>query len=531
MSVAVLTKGDVMDQIKEILVQQFKAANASPFLFVGSGFSRRYLDLEDWGALLRRFTVGLKDYEFYFSSANGDLPTVASLIADDFHDFWWTSEEYKGSREKNKTKIRDRTSALRIEICAYLNSISVPVFNESPFAEEIAALAKLNVDGIITTNWDLLLEKMFPDYRVFVGQGELLFSNPQSIAEIYKIHGSSLRPSSLVLTSDDYAQFEKQNAYLAAKLITIFVEHPVVFIGYSLSDRNICVLLRSIVACLGAENLQKLRNNLIFIQRAKDANPSISNTFLTIEGTQLPITLVKTDDFTSIYEAIDEVKRKVPARILRLCKEQLYEIVKSTDPGQKISVVDIDDIEKKEDVEFVVGVGVSALSSAPAEVGYQGLTAVDLFKDLVDQDLGLDPEKVLASTIPSLSRNCKYLPIYKYLNQTNTPATQYLERHSELGSFLKRKPPDFASNLYSRQYVQSEREKSAVDLISTNPPEKAALFLPFLPPDRFDLDSVGQFLADNLEKVEASNSSYSTYFRKLGALFDFYKFGPQETGK
>lgn len=516
-----------MDQIKETLIEQFKAAGASPFLFVGSGFSRRYLGLEDWSALLRKFTVGLKDYEFYLSSANGDLPTVASMIAEDFHEYWWTSGDYQASREKNKAKIRDRTSALRLEICSYLNEISLPSFSESPYADEIGILSKLNVDGIITTNWDSFLDSLFPDYRVFVGQNELLFANPQSIAEIYKIHGSSNRPGSLVLTREDYTIFERQNAYLAAKLITLFVEHPIVFIGYSLSDRNISSLLGSIVTCLGESNLQKLRDNLIFVQRALDENASISNTFITIDGVQLPITLVKTDDFTSVYEAMDEVKRKVPARIMRLCKEQLYELVKSSDPCEKLGVIDIDDIEKKEDVEFVIGVGVTAaLSSAPSGIGYQGLTAVDLFKDLVEQDQELDPEKILSSTIPNLSKNCKYLPIYKYLRLAGVPFNEATKRHPDLKTFLGRKPVDFATKLYSRQYVQSEREKSAVEVISSNPPEKAALFLPFLPPAKFDLSAVQQFLAENIEKVEASKSTYSTYFRKLNALFDYYKYGP-----
>ncbi|WP_395794698.1 SIR2 family protein [Aquimonas sp.] len=319
--------------IKEALATKFKSAGAAPFLFIGSGFSRRYLGLEDWGSLLRRFTTGLKDYEFYFSSANADLPTVAKLIADDFHDFWWSAATYAASREKNKHKIRDRTSALRLEICAYLNSISVPEFSKSPYAQEIAVLSRLNVDGIITTNWDSFLESLFPDYKVFVGQGELLIANPQSIAEIYKIHGSATRPSTLVLTREDYDQFERQNAYLAAKIITLFVEHPIVFVGYSLSDSNILSLLRSIVACLGNESIQKLRDNLVFVERAQGEDPSIASTYLAIDKAQLPITLVKTDEFASVYEAIDAVRRKVPARILRLCKEQLYELVKSSDPA------------------------------------------------------------------------------------------------------------------------------------------------------------------------------------------------------
>ena len=95
---------------------------------------------------------------------------------------WWNSPAYEASRERNKAKVRDKTSALRIEISNYLNSISLSDLMASEYRKEIELLSKLNVDGIITTNWDLLLEKLFPDYKVYIGQSELLFSNPQSRA-------------------------------------------------------------------------------------------------------------------------------------------------------------------------------------------------------------------------------------------------------------------------------------------------------------------------------------------------------------
>jgi len=216
--------------IKDDLVEHFAGASSAPFLFLGSGSHRRYLGVEDWGSLLGRFSDGLMPYEYYLTSADSVLPRVASKLAADFHDYWWSAEAYKESREKNKSKAKDATSALRIEICNYL----VAATQAGPgveHADEIALLSKLNVDGIVTTNWDTLLEVLFPDYKVFVGQNELLFSNTQAIGEIYKIHGSATRPSSLVLTEEDYAGFHAANPYLAAKLITIFVEPPVVFIG------------------------------------------------------------------------------------------------------------------------------------------------------------------------------------------------------------------------------------------------------------------------------------------------------------
>lgn len=94
-------------------------------------------------------------------------------------------------------------------------------------------------------------------------------------------------------------------------LVTIFVEHPVIFMGYSLNDKNIISLLRAICACIGQDKLQQLNNNLIFVQRTPDGEQdSVSPTIIALETVQIPITLVKAGSFTGVYEAIGSTKRK-----------------------------------------------------------------------------------------------------------------------------------------------------------------------------------------------------------------------------
>ncbi|WP_341649082.1 SIR2 family protein [Thauera humireducens] len=297
--------------IKTKLEEIFKNRGAGPFLFVGSGFSRRYLGLEDWKGLLSRFCVAGRPFEYYLASANGDYPLAARLLAEDFNKHWWSSDEYKASVERYKGKIANVTSALRIEICSYLSTLDQSKAKSSEFAQEVELLSGLNVDGVITTNWDTFIEQLFPDYRKYIGQNELLFSNPQEIGEIYKIHGCSTLPESLVLTNEDYTQFNERNAYLAAKLITIFVEHPVVFLGYSLSDQNVSSLLRAISLCIGKENIEQLRQNLIFIQRqVGDEEASISDTYITIDGVQIPLVLVKSNDWTPILKRFGPPREK-----------------------------------------------------------------------------------------------------------------------------------------------------------------------------------------------------------------------------
>jgi hypothetical protein len=214
--------------VEQNLVSIFKSKGAGPFLFVGSGFSRRYLGLDDWKGLLSRFCLMGKPFEYYLASADGSYPVAARLIAQEFNTYWWSAPEYIESVALNSGKVVNSTSALRIEISRYLSKLGQGNAKASAFSEEVALLSTLNVDGIITTNWDPFLEQLYPDYKKYIGQEELLFSNPQEVAEIYKIHGCSTRPESLVLTSDDYVEFNLRNPYLAAKLMTIFVEHPIV---------------------------------------------------------------------------------------------------------------------------------------------------------------------------------------------------------------------------------------------------------------------------------------------------------------
>lgn len=67
---------------------------------------------------------------------------------------------------------------MRFEICDILTKAIQKPFNESQYLQEINLLSNLNVDGLITTNWDCFLEQLFPDYKVYTGQNELLFLTP-----------------------------------------------------------------------------------------------------------------------------------------------------------------------------------------------------------------------------------------------------------------------------------------------------------------------------------------------------------------
>lgn len=278
---------------------------ASPFLFIGSGFSRRYLGLEDWASLLARFCTRIRPFGYYSSKANGDLPLTASYMAQDYNEWWWSAEQNSEARSQSAGIVKAVSDALKLDISKYMSSFSLEDARKSEFSNEIAAFSEVAVDGVITTNWDFPLEELFPDYKVFVGQEELLFSNPQAIGEIYKIHGSASSPKTLILTEEDYAEFSSKNPYLAAKLVTIFVEHPIIFLGYSIADPHIRNIITSIARCLSQDKIMAFQENLIFVSRVDGAElPAVEKTTIQSDGFSVTMMVAKVQDYGQIYAAL-----------------------------------------------------------------------------------------------------------------------------------------------------------------------------------------------------------------------------------
>lgn len=512
-----------MNKLKEEILSLLKESSSAPFLFVGSGFSKRYIGLPDWNGLLSFFAKNSKDYARLKSSAGSDLPLTAKLLGEDFHDRWWTEDKYEESRNLMGESMKNKTSALRFEISKYL--LSLTESKNYLLTEEVSALKNLNMDGIITTNWDNFLEVIFPDYTVYTGQNELLFSNSQGISEIYKIHGCVTKPESLVLTNDDYENFSSLNPYLASKLMTLFVEHPIIFIGYSLDDPNIRTLLHSISKVLNQEKQDKLSKNLIFLKRAKESKPNISQSTLYFEDGNIPVTIIQTDNFLPVYEALLEVKRKIPVKYLRIFQEELYEIVRSTEPSERLYVVDEDKIGVGNNIEFIVGVGVAA--ERVETVGYKGIKPIDVFEDLIFGNKKFIAERILKEYKASIAVGVTYIPVFKYLKDLHILNN---DDYSALGVNLEKHLPKLGAIFYQEKSYKITNERRALGLsaqavIDKFEPHEAVKHLVFLSKIDFDLNIVLEFLNSNFNNLKSEYSKYSTCFRKLACLYDWRKYG------
>jgi hypothetical protein len=100
-----------MSKVKEYLAPHLKPL-AGPYLFIGSGLSRRYIGLPDWAGLLEHFAAETtQPYAYYRGLAAGDQPKVASLIAEAFYPLWWKGKKYAASRSAYQDQVTGPASA------------------------------------------------------------------------------------------------------------------------------------------------------------------------------------------------------------------------------------------------------------------------------------------------------------------------------------------------------------------------------------------------------------------------------------
>ncbi|MGJ7332174.1 hypothetical protein [Morganella morganii] len=150
---------------KKKLEEHFKQFEASPVLFVGSGVSRRYLGVPCWQDLLKHFAEAIGENHIKLKTkSNGDLPEYAQLLVSAYAEKWWDTKEGQlalSEKEQEKIFINEQ-SPLKLSISKYIENAHKNIIENDELKHEISLFAKANIDGVITTNWDVFLESLFP---------------------------------------------------------------------------------------------------------------------------------------------------------------------------------------------------------------------------------------------------------------------------------------------------------------------------------------------------------------------------------
>ena len=237
--------------------------------------------------------------------------------------------------------------------------------------KEISLLQSTHPHSIITTNYDNLCELIFPDYAKIVGQ-KIIRAPGLSVGEIFKMHGCTSDYKEIVLTTSDYESWTQRKKYLSAKLLTYFLEHPLLIVGYGAQDPNVLSILRDIDEILASPD--SLVPNIFYVIYDKDiSEKSTPPSDMLIDlgsGASMRVNALYASDFSWIYSAFaaNASLENVSPKVLRGLLARTYDLVRHDIPRMGIQV-DFATLEQ----------AVTSDGSLPKLLGITGLGDADMF--------------------------------------------------------------------------------------------------------------------------------------------------------
>lgn len=517
--------------IKEKVASVIAGSNCYPFLFIGSGLSMRYMHTRTWAGLLEWVCTEVLDDEFAYARVLAEannahrnkvidsvMPYIATLIEDEADRILLSDAKFDWFRKRYMRELKEGVSPMKQFIADDLSKATVDECNE---VEILTKRCAQKISGVITTNYDHLAEWLFPQSDVFVGGDDLLFRDMSYSAEIYKIHGSSSAPDTMVLDQADYIEFREKQAYLAAKILTVFVEYPIIFLGYSLQDPDMGAILESIARCAGPKNVGALANRFIFVEFG-DANGEPVQTVERVFGSEsIGMTRIVTRDFMPVYEALAEAETRYDPRVVRKLRQSLYAIASHLDPASTVVTSGFSKLDNLSENDRVI-IGFNALGDGFGKIP----TAEDLYYDAVFDDHDLNVDLVVNDYLPKLLRNNPGgLPMHKYVRDLNVSILDqriinHLENRKSVDNFLndsiRRSMPGW------RAHLTSFTMSGLVDAFGF---DDAHTKLAALNPDEIDIDELGTHLKQVIargggKEILRNNPELKRAIR----IYDFLKY-------
>lgn len=325
-----------LDSSLDYLKQFIDEMKSRPILFVGSGFSRRYINSPSWYGLLEQLINENPEIdlpiEYFVQEHDGDYANIASQLVKYYRDYAWKNRSEDELFPPSLFTARSKSIFLKYKISTILIELMGTFdFDLNEWRDEIHLIRKLNPQAIITTNYDTLLEKLFPKYEAIVGQQVIHEKKSTNIGHILKIHGSVDDCNDIVIEKQDYDNFFNKQIYLIAKLFTYFMEHPIIFIGYSLNDENIKSILYNVKQIIDSET-EPMIPNMWFIDWSSepinpDSIPPKEKSIPVGNGESVRLNYIQLHTYEKLYEAL--YQDSVDIEVLKQLEETVYNVVKS----------------------------------------------------------------------------------------------------------------------------------------------------------------------------------------------------------
>lgn len=417
--------------MEENVLEIIAKSNKMPILFIGSGISKRYLEkFPDWRELLELSFKAAGVDEYYYQSlinkykkeqlSEYEINKKLATEAQNAYDDAFYKRKIKSSNAKTPAWVKRGVNPYKMFLSRKFKSMHF--LQSERLSKELSEFKQLRnkISAVITTNYDCFIEKEIfnSDYKVFIHQNELFSSDSYNIAEIYKIHGCVTDADSIVITEKDYELFNQSRKLFIAKMLTLFAESPIIFLGYSFTDENISEIVEDFLSCLSPKDLVDISNHFVFISYQKDQQ-ELKQIHRTIVGKHgdIPITEIQTDNYEAVYRILNKITPGIsPKRIRetrRLVKNIVDQSVASGDASALI--IGLEDLEHIDYSSKPLAIAIGYRESIIGKSGYDIIPDDIIIDDILFNNQEFNAKEMCLNRFKSISTT-RLLPVFKYVS-------------------------------------------------------------------------------------------------------------------
>lgn len=530
----------------ETILDKLIAENEFPVVFIGAGISKRFLkDFPDWTRLLEEFWIDLGYDNFYgeFNNIRNEIsnfhPEYSEKELDHYSNIKMGTileEEYNKAFNSQKVKLANFTpkDAYETKISPFKKAITERFETytlKSEMEKEFLAFKKmlLKTQIILTTNYDNFIEDTYnqdSNYNItkYIGQ-KGFFRESIGYAELYKLHGSVDSPMDIIITEKDYANFEKNSVLISAKIISMMMNSPIIFIGYSLTDINVRKIIKEFTRSLTDEEIDILENRLVLIEHSKDENNFVEE-IVNEKDLGCKLKVIKTDNYELLFKKIGSINQGIAPTEVRKYQHVIKNLI--IDSGKKgalksvlLSPVELEKLEQiisqgetiKE--KIVVALGDSkVIFQIPNKLTY--LEDYIFEKDNLSTDVIL---RFLANENTSGRYPFLKYVTYEIINTSNLLDSekerlrQRLATHGDLSEQIRKIPDIYKVEFNSLESIIKkgfvmDREYCIIAYNMEN----------------LNLREVEKYVKEKVkELIESGESKINTHFRRLLLIYDHLK--------
>ena len=287
-----------------------------------------------------KLPAGGDAYEYNRQKFDDDMVEIGTVLAEMTFEWAWKEGRSHFPSEYFSSKV-SKDAFLKHLVCEHISSVTPQLAEiiDDRIVKEIAAFADIKPHAIITTNYDMFLEKVFDGYEPISGQTILRY-NTNSFGEIFHIHGDVSSPMSIVLTKADYEEWTEKKKYVSAKLLTYFAEHPVFILGYGLGDANVKSILRDIGELVADEDgLIPNVYQVIWRRDTIEKHPPDQAVFA-VDGKEYRIHAIHTNDLKWIFEALksQSALKSINPKLVRALAARTMKLIRHDIPSGAVEV-------------------------------------------------------------------------------------------------------------------------------------------------------------------------------------------------